>query len=92
MLGKKAILAGDHKQLEPTIKSEKAAKDGLSNTVFERLMKTLPAGCSVMLTVQYRMNSQIMGWSSSSFYHSKLEAAPLVASHRLEYSPPEWDD
>ena len=52
---KKAVFAGDHKQLEPTIKSIEASNKGLSNTLFEQTITKYPE-VSKMLTIQYRMN------------------------------------
>jgi ATP-dependent RNA/DNA helicase IGHMBP2 len=69
--GKRAVLAGDHKQLPPTIKSHDAAAAGLGITLFDRLASSLP-DCMAMLTVQYRMNESIMRWASDELYESKL--------------------
>lgn len=35
--GRRAVLAGDHLQLPPTVLSEEAARRGLARTLFERL-------------------------------------------------------
>ena len=67
----RAVLAGDHLQLPPTVMSEEAAKKGLSRTLFERLQAMYGTGASCMLTVQYRMNSNIMQWSSTELYEVK---------------------
>jgi len=40
-----------------------------------------------MLTVQHRMNEEIMAFPSASMYGGKLIAAPEVAHHRLEELP-----
>lgn len=77
---RRALLAGDHRQLPPTIVSPKAEKGGLGYTLFERLLD--PAS-SRRLTIQYRMHERIMEWSSREFYDGELEAAPAVRSHRL---------
>lgn len=79
---KKVILAGDHCQLPPTIKSREAAKDGLSNTLLEKCV-TLHPSAVTLLNTQYRMNTQIMGYSSSVFYENKLHAHESVANHVL---------
>ncbi|CAI2381697.1 unnamed protein product [Moneuplotes crassus] len=79
---KKVVFAGDHKQLEPTIKSMEAAKEGLSNTLFEQMINKYPEA-SKMLTIQYRMNEKIMKWSSEAMYGNELVAAPEVADHLL---------
>lgn len=72
---KRFVLAGDHKQLPPTILSEKAK--GLSNTLFEGLIERYPWK-SEMLTVQYRMNERLMEFPSREFYDGKITAAPEV--------------
>ena len=81
--GQRVILAGDHHQLPPTVKSEKAARDGLRETLFEKCIKRQPATAR-MLTVQYRMHEQIMGFSSEQFYDGQLEAHPSVRHAGLE--------
>ena len=92
---KKVVFAGDHKQLEPTIKSIEAAKQGLSNTLFEQMINKYP-GSSTMLTIQYRMNESIMKWSSEAMYKNELTAAPWVSGHLLsdneELKVPEMPD
>lgn len=40
-------------------------------------------GCSEMLTVQYRMNTQIMDWSSNALYEGRVGAHDSVAQHTL---------
>jgi len=80
--GKKVILAGDHCQLSPTIKSDAAARGGLSTTLLEKSMK-LHTGSVVMLEEQYRMNEVIMGYPSEVFYENKLAAHASVAKHLL---------
>lgn len=79
----RVVLAGDHQQLPPTVKSEKAAKDGLRETLFEKCIKRQP-DVSRMLKVQYRMHEQIMQFSSEQFYDGQLVAAPSVAHAGLE--------
>ncbi len=75
------VLAGDHHQLPPTVKSEKAG--ALRETLFEKAIKRQPAAAR-MLTVQYRMHEQIMAFSSAQFYDNRLVAAPTVAHAGLE--------
>lgn len=82
LLAERAILAGDHCQLPPTLMSEVARKGGLGTSVFERLIPTMPEA-STLLTTQYRMNQAIMTFSSREFYEGKLEASASVAEHRL---------
>jgi predicted DNA helicase len=69
------VLAGDHKQLPPTILSEKAKE--LSKTLFEGLIERYP-GKSEMLTVQYRMNERLMEFPSREFYDGRIEADESV--------------
>ncbi|EHQ31131.1 AAA domain-containing protein [Mucilaginibacter paludis] len=78
----KVILAGDHFQLSPTIKSAKAAHDGLSNTLLEKCI-TLHPEAVVLLEEQYRMNEAIMTYSSQVFYQNKLQAHASVAQRLL---------
>jgi len=80
--GRKLILAGDHFQLSPTIKSDAAAKGGLSNTLLEKVISLHPEAVS-MLGEQYRMHEEIMGYSSAVFYENKLLAHGSVAKHLL---------
>lgn len=79
--GSKLVLAGDHLQLPPTVKSQEAARQGLSVTLLEKCVALHPESV-VLLEEQYRMNEQIMGYSSSVFYEGKLKAHPSVA-HRV---------
>jgi len=78
----KVIFAGDHFQLSPTIKSNEAAKNGLNTTLLEKSVLLHPESV-VLLNEQYRMNTQIMGYSSEIFYNNKLMANPAVASRTL---------
>lgn len=78
----KVILAGDHCQLPPTIKSEEAARGGLAKTLLEKCVENQPEAV-VLLNEQYRMNTEIMGYSSQVFYQNKLKADTSVAQNRL---------
>ncbi|MGN6510087.1 MAG: AAA domain-containing protein, partial [Chitinophaga sp.] len=80
--GGKVVLAGDHHQLSPTIKSDEAARKGLSTTLLEKCAALYPEAV-VMLEEQYRMHATIMGYSSSIFYKDKLKAHASVADHLL---------
>lgn len=85
------ILAGDHCQLPPTVKSLTALRGGLGTTLMERIVANHPEAVS-LLRVQYRMNEQIMRFSSDWFYHGQVQSAPQV-SHRgiLDYDNPiDW--
>ncbi len=78
---KKLVMAGDHNQLPPTIKSTEAAKE-LSITLMEKTVKMHPESV-VLLQEQYRMHQSIMGFSSKEFYHDQLIAHSSVGSHTL---------
>ncbi|NXE00578.1 SMBP2 protein, partial [Chaetorhynchus papuensis] len=83
----KCILAGDHKQLPPTIISHRAAAEGLSLSLMERLAGHYGERAVRMLTVQYRMHRRIMEWASSELYGGRLSAHPSVAQHLLRDLP-----
>ncbi|PIY13272.1 MAG: IGHMBP2 family helicase [Flexibacter sp. CG_4_10_14_3_um_filter_32_15] len=78
----RVVMAGDHQQLPPTIKSLKAAKSGLENTLFEKIIKKHPQSAH-MLSVQYRMNEQIMEFSNQKFYKGNLKAFETNKNHVL---------
>lgn len=78
----KVVLAGDHCQLSPTVKSEEAARKGLSTTLLEKCTALHPESVT-LLEEQYRMHETIMGYSSSIFYEDKLKAHASVAHHLL---------
>jgi ATP-dependent RNA/DNA helicase IGHMBP2 len=78
----KVVLAGDHFQLSPTIKSAEAAKGGLSTTLLEKCV-TLHPEAVTLLEEQYRMNEAIMGYSSAVFYEDKLRAHESVVTRLL---------
>uniref|UniRef100_A0A673KME9 Immunoglobulin mu DNA binding protein 2 n=1 Tax=Sinocyclocheilus rhinocerous TaxID=307959 RepID=A0A673KME9_9TELE len=80
---RKCILAGDYKQLPPTIKSQSAASEGLSVSLMERLIKKYGDSVVQMLTTQYRMNSAIMQWASEQMYEGKLIAHTSVEKYLL---------
>jgi ATP-dependent RNA/DNA helicase IGHMBP2 len=82
----RVIMAGDHFQLPPTVKSKEA--EGLKTTLFEKCILR-QEGADVMLDIQYRMNSKIMGFSGEQFYKGKLRAHESVASHVLDPDPEE---
>lgn len=76
------VLAGDHCQLPPTIKSAEAAKNGLAVTLFEKGIQKHPE-MSSLLQVQYRMNENIMEFPSKWFYEGKLVAHESVKAGLL---------
>jgi predicted DNA helicase len=78
----KLVMAGDHCQLPPTIKSEEAAAGGLAATLLEKCIALHPEAV-VMLEEQYRMHTDIMGYSSEIFYGQRLRAHGTVAGRLL---------
>lgn len=78
----KVVLAGDHMQLPPTVKSTEAAKQGLSTTLLEKCAALYPEAVT-LLDTQYRMNEIIMGFSSQELYENRLKAHTTVASQLL---------
>jgi superfamily I DNA and/or RNA helicase len=78
----KVVLAGDHCQLPPTVKSAEAAQNGLAITLLEKGVALHPESV-VLLEEQYRMHEMIMGYSSSTFYDDRLKAHASVARHLL---------
>ena len=73
----RVILAGDHCQLPPTVKSYAALKAGLGKTLMERIVENKPEVVT-LLKMQYRMNEEIMRFSSDWFYGNQVESAPEV--------------
>jgi ATP-dependent RNA/DNA helicase IGHMBP2 len=86
----RVVMAGDHCQLPPTVKSIEADKQGLSKTLFEKAkekQEKLGVKIDTMLEVQYRMHKQIMEFSNQEFYKGKLQAADMVADRKLDTAP-----
>ncbi|MBR0262417.1 MAG: AAA family ATPase [Prevotella sp.] len=73
----RVVLAGDHCQLPPTVKSIAALKGGLGKTLMERIVENKPEVVT-LLKMQYRMNEEIMRFSSGWFYGNQVESAPEV--------------
>ena len=73
----RVILAGDHCQLPPTVKSYEALKAGLGKTLMERIVENKPEVVT-LLKMQYRMNEEIMRFSSDWFYNNQVESSPDV--------------
>ena len=73
----RVVLAGDHCQLPPTIKCIEAMRGGLDETLMQKIVRNKPEAVS-LLKIQYRMNDEIMKFSSDWFYHGELNSAPEV--------------
>ncbi|TNF28202.1 MAG: AAA family ATPase [Deltaproteobacteria bacterium] len=80
----RAVLAGDPRQLPPTVIDREAEQGGLGVTAFERLVARLGDEVVRMLAVQHRMHADLMRFPSESMYDGRLVAAPTVAGHRIE--------
>lgn len=89
----RVILAGDHCQLPPTVKSIAALRAGLGKTLMERIAENKPEVVT-LLKIQYRMNDEIMRFSSDWFYGGKVESAPQIKYRSvLDYEHPiTWID
>lgn len=89
----RVILAGDHCQLPPTVKSIAALRAGLGKTLMERIAENKPEVVT-LLKIQYRMNDEIMRFSSDWFYGGKVESAPQIKYQSvLDYDHPiTWID
>lgn len=84
----RVILAGDHCQLPPTVKSIAALRAGLGKTLMERIAENKPEVVT-LLKIQYRMNDEIMRFSSDWFYGGKVESAPQIKYRSvLDYDHP----
>lgn len=89
----RVILAGDHCQLPPTVKSIAALRAGLGKTLMERIAENKPEVVT-LLKIQYRMNEDIMRFSSDWFYGGQVESAPQIKYRSiLDYDHPiTWID
>lgn len=87
----RVILAGDHCQLPPTVKTPEALRAGLGHTLMQTIVKNKPDTVS-LLKLQYRMNDEIMRFSSEWFYGGMLQSAPEVKYRSiLDFDTPiEW--
>ena len=84
----RVVLAGDHCQLPPTVKSIAVQRAGLGKTLMERIVENKPEVVT-LLKVQYRMNDEIMRFSSDWFYGGQVESAPQIKYRGiLDYDVP----
>ena len=88
----RAVLAGDHLQLPPTVLSAEAQAGGLGISLFERLVPLLGPGARVTLAEQHRMNARIMAFPSRALYGGALRAHPAVADRAIDAAPLEVVD
>jgi len=79
---KRVIMAGDHMQLPPTIKSQKAKDMGLEETILDRMTPCIK-NCYT-LGIQYRMNEKILSFPNKKFYGSKLLSHISNANHLIQ--------
>ncbi len=82
----RVVMAGDPRQLPPTVIDPTAAADGLASTWFERLAERAPDVC-VLLDVQHRMHEALMAFPSAREYEGRLQAHPSVARRVLAELP-----
>lgn len=85
------VLAGDHRQLPPTVISQTAARQGFDISLMERLVERFGVDVYRLLEVQYRMHDLIMGFSSQTFYDDRLESDESVRCHTLAEIVPGMD-
>ncbi|EMP24089.1 Regulator of nonsense transcripts 1, partial [Chelonia mydas] len=74
---KQLILVGDHCQLGPVVMCKKAAKAGLSQSLFERLV--VLGIRPIRLQVQYRMHPALSAFPSNIFYEGSLQNGVTAA-------------
>jgi superfamily I DNA and/or RNA helicase len=77
------VLAGDPQQLAPTVLSQEASEQGLSTSLFVRLLADYGEPVKRMLKEQYRMHEAIMKFPSARMYGGQLRAHPSVAQRTL---------
>ncbi len=89
----RVILAGDHCQLPPTVKSVEAMRGGLGYSLMERIAADHPETVT-LLTTQYRMHEDIMRFPNEWFYNGHIKAAPEVRWRGILDldTPVEWID
>jgi hypothetical protein len=88
----RAVLAGDHLQLPPTVLSAAAQAGGLGVSLFERLVALHGEAARVTLAEQHRMNARIMAFPSEALYAGALRAHPAVADRAVDGAPLEVVD
>jgi regulator of nonsense transcripts 1 len=77
----RVILVGDHKQLGPVVKSDKARIAGMEVSMFERLIRIkVPL---FTLDTQYRMHPAISHFPNMAFYDGKLMDGVSMSTARV---------
>jgi len=90
--GKRLVLLGDHKQLPPTVISEEAVEKGFSISLLERLVDRYSNAVVSMLTIQYRMNDDILKFPNSAFYDGLLKSADSNQNWEVTFMPDSFKD
>lgn len=82
LLAERVIIAGDHMQLPPTVKSKEAEQLGLTETLLDRMTDHIDE--SVLLTTQYRMHPDILGFSNEQFYQGRLSSHSSILEREVD--------
>jgi len=78
---KQVVFVGDHCQLGPVVMCKAAAKAGLTQSLFERLV--LIGTRPIRLQVQYRMHPALSEFPSNMFYEGSLQNGVTEADRQL---------
>jgi regulator of nonsense transcripts 1 len=85
MGAKQVVFVGDHCQLGPVVMNKAAAKAGLTQSLFERLV--LIGNRPIRLEVQYRMHPALSEFPSNMFYEGSLQNGVTEADRQLLNMP-----
>lgn len=85
MGAKQVVFVGDHCQLGPVVMCKAAAKAGLTQSLFERLV--LVGTRPIRLQVQYRMHPALSEFPSNMFYEGSLQNGVTEADRQLLSTP-----
>ncbi|KAF9428708.1 ATP-dependent helicase NAM7 [Podila epigama] len=85
---KQAVLVGDHQQLGPVIMNKKAARAGLCQSLFERLI--ILGLHPIRLQVQYRMHPCLSEYPSNMFYEGSLQNGVTTAERLRKHVDFPW--
>ena len=85
MGAKQVVFVGDHCQLGPVVMCKAAAKAGLTQSMFERLV--LIGTRPIRLQVQYRMHPALSEFPSNMFYEGSLQNGVTEADRQLLTTP-----